>query len=132
MSSKPKKPVAKQPGTSTPFFARYLEGQEGSGAESSAEIGGGQSLAYKKAIKKPIRPPLQTLKFPSDSDELHYKPYYRSAADVPKGPVGGFVTLKFPSDNDEDTYHAQYISKADVPKGKASPKGGKILLKKAK
>ena len=125
--SRQRKPGVPQPGTSKPFFARYLEGQEG-GTESSAEIGGRKSLAYKKTI----RAPLQTLKFPSDSDELHYKPYYRSAADVPKKPGGGLVTLKFPSDNDEDTYHAQYISKADVPKGKAAAKGGKIVLKKAK
>jgi hypothetical protein len=125
---RPKKPAARPAGTSEPFFARYLEGQE-RGPGSSAEIGERKSLAYKKAIKPP---PLMTLKFPSDSDELHYKPYYQSKADVPKQPGGGVVTLKFPSDSDEDIYHAEYTSKTDVPKGKAIKKGASIKLKKAK
>jgi hypothetical protein len=130
--SRPKKPAVAPTGTSEPFFARYLEGQE-RGADSSAKVGERKSLAYKKAAKKAIKPPpLMTLKFPSDSDELHYKPYYQSKADVPKQPGGGAVTLKFPSDSDEDIYHAEYTSTADVPKGKAIKKGASIKFKKAK
>lgn len=116
--------------TSEPFFARYLEGQE----TESARIGGRGSLALKKAAKaaRKVAPaPLQTLKFPSDSDELHYYPYYPSKDYVPKTPGGGVVTLKYPSDNDEDVYHAQYISKAAAPKGTVKAKGGTVTLKKA-
>jgi hypothetical protein len=117
--------------TSKPFFARYLEGQETEAA--SARVGGRSSLALKKAAKvakKAPSAPLQTLKFPSDSDELHYYPYYPSKADVPKTPGGGVVTLKFPSDSDEDVYHAQYTSKTAVPKGAVKAKGGTVTLKK--
>lgn len=126
--SRPKRPGVAKAVTSEPFFARYLEGQE-SGTQSSAEVGERKSLAYKKAIKAP---PLMSLKYPSDKDEVDYMPYYRSKADVPKTPGRGAVTLKFPSDSDEDIYHAEYISKADVPKGKAIKKGASIKLKKAK
>jgi hypothetical protein len=111
------------PATNTkPFFARYLEGQQGSEAATSAKVGGRNNLAHKRVVK----PPIQTLKFPSDGDELHYYPYY------PKKPSGGgFVTLKFPSDSDEHKYVASYAAKADVPKGKAKPKAGaRIYLKK--
>ena len=123
------RPKNAKTGTSEPFFARYLEGQLESGAGRSAKVGERKSLAYKKAIKGP---PLMTLKFPSDSDELQYKPYYASKSDVPKLPGGGPVTLKFPSDSDEDIYHAVYISKADVPKGRAVKKTASIKFQKAK
>ena len=123
MSRKKKQDVA-SPAASTPFFVRYLEGQSDSEAEGSARIARRQSLGYKKAATK--TGPIQTLKFPSDGDELHYYPYY------PKKPSGGgFVTLKFPSDSDEHKYVATYAAKADVPKGKAKPKtGGRVYLKK--
>jgi len=116
--------------TSKPFFARYLEGQETE--ITSARVGGRSGLALKKAAKAAKKPsaPLQTLKFPSDSDELHYYPYYPSKADVPKTPGGGIVTLKFPSDSDEDVYHAEYASKTAVPKGTVKAKGGTVTLKK--
>lgn len=127
--SRPKKPGVAKASTSEPFFARYLEGQLESTTESSAEVGERKSLAYKKAVKPT---PLMTLKFPSDSDELQYKPYYTSKTDVPKQPGGGAVTLKFPSDSDEDIYHAVYTSKADVPKGKAFKKSANIKFQKAK
>ncbi|HEV2883704.1 MAG TPA: microviridin/marinostatin family tricyclic proteinase inhibitor [Pyrinomonadaceae bacterium] len=121
MSRKKKDEAA---GTSKPFFARYLEGQDTEA--SSAKVGERGSLGYKKAP-----PPLQTRKFPSDSDELHYYPYYPTKDDVPKKPGGGVVTLKFPSDGDEDVYHASYTSKAAVPKGNVKAKGGTVTLKKA-
>ncbi|PYS44391.1 MAG: hypothetical protein DMF71_03830 [Acidobacteria bacterium] len=129
MSRKKKQDVA-SPADSTPFFVRYLEGQSDSEAEGSARIAGRQSLGYKKAATK--TGPIQTLKFPSDGDELHYYPYYASKNDLPQKPSGGgFVTLKFPSDSDEHKYVASYVAKADVPKGKAKPKtGGRVYLKK--
>ena len=85
-----KKQGASQVEASTPFFARFLEGQE---EKSDARVEGRRSAAYKKAVAKK---PVQTLKFPSDSDELQLCPYYLSAADVPKvaGASGGRVTLK--------------------------------------
>ena len=70
------------PATNTkPFFARYLEGQEGSEAATSAKVGGRNNLAHKRVVK----PPIQTLKFPSDSDEHKYVASYAAKADVPKG-----------------------------------------------
>jgi len=124
--SRKKKQDAASPADSTPFFVRYLEGQEA----GSARIAGRQSLGYKKAATK--TGPIQTLKFPSDGDELHYYPYYPSKNDLPQKPSGGgFVTLKFPSDSDEHKYVASYVAKTDVPKGKAKPKGGgRVYLKK--
>ncbi|MFY9621073.1 MAG: microviridin/marinostatin family tricyclic proteinase inhibitor [Pyrinomonadaceae bacterium] len=109
----------------TPFFARYLEGQSASD-QPSAEIRSGKSIGYVKAGAKP---PLQTLKFPSDSDELNYVPCYRSAKDIPEKYREKLVTLKFPSDSDEHKYEATYVAKADVPKGKPKS-GGKVQLKK--
>ena len=107
---------------STPFFARYLEGQE-------ARVEGRKDIAYKKAPGTVV----QTLKFPSDRDELEYRPYYLKAEDVPaamRGP-GRVVTLKFPSDNDEDTCIANYANAADVPAGGAKSKGtASVRLKK--
>jgi hypothetical protein len=125
-----KKTKTETTATSKPFFARYLEGQETDAA--SARVGGRSGLALKKAAKAVKKPaaPLQTLKFPSDSDELHYYPYYPSKAEVPKTPGGGVVTLKFPSDKDEDVYHAEYASKTAVPKGAVKAKGGTVTLKK--
>jgi serine endopeptidase inhibitor I10-like protein len=109
---------------SKPFFARYLEGQP---TEGSAEVAGGAGLGFKKAI----RPPIQTLKFPSDGDELHYCPYYASTVDVPDKYKGsGLVTLKYPSDRDEDIYLAEYLTKAAAPKGAVKAKGGAVKLKK--
>ena len=129
MSRKKKVNVA-ETGPSKPFFARYLEGQDTEVARS-AKVGERPRLGYKKAAK--ALPSLQTLKFPSDSDELHYCPYYLSKADVPKTAGGARLqTLKYPSDRDEDIYFAEYLSKADVPKGKATAKGGSVVLKKKK
>jgi len=119
------------PAASTPFFARYLEGQHAS--ELTAEIRRGSGSAYAKAKAKAKAAPkgtFQTLKFPSDSDELHYVPYYSSSKDVPDKYREPIMTLKFPSDSDEHRYEATYLAKADVPKGKGSTTG-KIQLKKA-
>ena len=55
---------------STPFFARYLENQKLSQEEENNIQGG--------------RPPFQTLKYPSDNEEV--------------------TTDKWPSDDDEDIY----------------------------
>jgi hypothetical protein len=125
--SKRKRLDVTEAATSKPFFARYLEGQ--GREESSAIVEGRKNIAHKRAIKPP---PLQTLKFPSDGDELHYCPYYTSKADVPKQPGGGLMTLKFPSDRDEDIYYAEYTSIAAAPKGKFKAKGGTVNLKKKK
>lgn len=113
--------------TTTPFFARYLEGQVSSN-EPGATITGGKGIAYAKAATKSIP---QTLKYPSDRDEWDYAPLYRKAADVPEKLRDRIVTLKYPSDRDEDIYEASYLSAADVPSGK--PKlTGKVKLKKKK
>jgi hypothetical protein len=128
--------MSKKKSVATPFFARYLEGQDDGATDGSAKVGGRSSVGYKKAkAKAGPAIPIQTLKFPSDSDELHYFPYYPSAEYVPlpPGKKPKIVTLKFPSDSDEGGgYIAQYIAKEDVPKGKAAPKSGKVHLKKAK
>ena len=113
----------------TPFFARYLEGQFASD-QPSAELRSGQSIGYVKA-KAAAKPTLQTLKYPSDNDELAYVPYYRSVKDIPVKYREKIVTLKFPSDSDEHKYEATYVTKADVPKG-APKAGGKVQLKKKK
>lgn len=112
-------------GTSKPFFARYLEGQDTEA--SDARVGGSRTLEYKKA-----GPPLQTLKFPSDGDELHYCPYYPTLADIPeKHRDAKLMTLKYPSDRDEWVFNAEYTSKAQVPKGNvAAASKGTVKLKK--
>lgn len=132
-----KKPGA-APATATPFFARYLEGQHDAESVGSAKVGRRTSHGYVKAKAKAKAAPIQTLKFPSDSDELHYFPYYPSKeyVPIPPGKKYKIVTLKYPSDNDEGGgYVAQYITKAAVPKkatATASLKEGKVQLKKAK
>ena len=114
-------------GNSAPFFARYLEGQEA----ASARVEGRKGIAYKKAE---AAIPKQTLKYPSDRDELEYRPFYVSAADVPKearGASGRVTTLKFPSDSDEDSHYAHYADASDVPTGNAKPKATvNVRLKK--
>lgn len=114
-------------GNSTPFFARYLEGQE---ETRSARVEGRKDIAYKKAESAV----LATLKYPSDRDELEYHPNYMSAADVPQGVRGSgrAVTLKFPSDGDEDACYASYVNAADVPKGTAKPKATAMVRLKKK
>lgn len=110
--------------TSKPFFARYLEGQQTEA--SHAKVGGSRNLSYKKAS------PIQTLKAPSDSDELLYLPHYQTLADIPiKYRDAKLQTLKYPSDRDEQVYNAEYIAKADVPKGNAMAKAGTLKLKKS-
>jgi len=116
------------PADSTPFFARYLEGQVASG-QTSAEVRSSRGSAYAKAKAKASPKVLQTLKYPSDRDELIYAPYYVSTKDVPEEYRDPIVTLKFPSDSDEHWYDATYLDKADVPTGKPKA-GGNIQLKK--
>ena len=111
-------------GTSKPFFARYLEGQD-TGA-SSAKVGGSRNLSYKKAAGA------VTLKAPSDNDELRFCPYYPTKAEIPeKFRDAKLMTLKYPSDRDEWIFNAEYTSKAQVPKGDVAPaKEGTLKLKK--
>lgn len=111
-------------GTSKPFFARYLEGQDTEA--SHARVGGSRSLSYKKAAAAPV-----TMKAPSDSDELLYCPYYLTKADIPvKYRDAKLMTLKYPSDRDEWVFNAEYTSKAEVPKGNVAAKAGTLKLKK--
>ena len=119
---------------STPFFARYLEGQ----VASSAEVRSARGSAYAKAKAKKkaatATPIKVTLKFPSDSDEVTYVPYYQGPKYVPPKYRGPVITLKYPSDSDEYGYVASYLTKADVPKaavtGAVKAASGKIVLKK--
>lgn len=149
MKSKDKKdasPEAARSETATPFFARYLEGQE---ADAEAKVSEGrnqQNFTYKegargtkkggaKATTKTTAagkgsqkasastakaaPPMQTLKYPSDRDEWIFYPYHIEAATAKAG-GGKAVTLKFPSDNDEgDPYYAVYAEAKDAPKAGA-------------
>jgi hypothetical protein len=121
-----KKSDAEQTGSSTPFFARYLEGQD-SKTIGSAKVGGRAGIAQKdaKAAK-------QSWKYPSDRDEVDWFPYYPSAADVPKEPGSKLVTLKYPSDSDEETWLAEYLSAEDVPAKNIKTKAAKVQLKKKK
>ena len=116
------------PAASTPFFARYLEGQVS--GQTRAEVRSGSHSAYAKAKAKAPSKGMVTLKFPSDNDELVYAPHYSSPQDVPEKYRDPIVTLKFPSDSDEHWYDAAYLTKTDVPKGSAKAGGGKIQLKK--
>lgn len=122
------------PAADTPFFARYLEGQVPSG-QAKAEVRSGRGGAYAKAKAKASAKvstkTLVTLKFPSDSDEVTYVPYYKGPKYIPDKYREPVVTLKYPSDSDEHSYVANYLVKADVPKGTATAAGGKIQLKKA-
>ena len=118
-----KKKKYEETGTSKPFFARYLEGQD---TEASAKVGGSRNLSYKKASAAPV-----TLKAPSDNDELLYCPYYLTKADIPeKFRDAKLMTLKYPSDRDEWVFNAEYTTKADVPKGNVMAKAGTLKLKK--
>lgn len=115
----------------TPFFSRYLEGQESLEPKASVRIVGPKQLAYKQSKSAP----LQTLKFPSDQDELNFCFHYGSKEEVPAeyGGGGKVVTLKFPSDNDEDFWQAEYVDQADIPRGRrVKPKEAKVNLKKAR
>ena len=126
-----KKKSAASP-VSTPFFARYLEGQVTSSAEVRTARGGAYAKAKKKAAT--VTPIKVTLKFPSDSDEVTYVPYYQGPKYVPPKYRGPNMTLKYPSDSDEYGYIASYLTKADVPKaavaGAVKAASGKIQLKK--
>jgi hypothetical protein len=135
-------------GTATPFFARYLEGQD---AEAKVSEGRNQAgFTYKedaRSTKKSgaksaaapgnakAKPPLQTLKYPSDRDELVFYAYHAEAAEASPA-RGARVTLKYPSDNDEDRgYYAVYADAKDAPKSetaKAKPKETGVRLSRKK
>ena len=151
----------------TPFFARYLEGQTpepdaeasvgGRGGRAEFTYSGARKTSKKKAAAKKSggakasaksaksakgakARPLQTLKYPSDNDEIVLYPYKVEAIELTQGPRAtkkypsdldevDAVTLKYPSDNDEVGYYPTYTSRADVPKGAtAKPKEGRIQL----
>lgn len=154
-----KQPPAPRNETATPFFARYLEGQDAepdaearvSGGRRKAEVRTGaggakkaakKSAAKKSGAKKAAKIPLQTLKYPSDRDEYILIPYKLEAVTATEGlrvtkkfpsDLDEDVTLKFPSDGDDDNagYYAVYANKADVPKSAAAkPREAKINLSK--
>ena len=154
MKSKDKKdasPKAARSETATPFFARYLEGQD---AEAEVREGRGQSkFTYKEearstkggAKKKSgakkgaaagakASPPMQTLKYPSDRDEIVFYAYHAEAAEATTR--GARQTLKYPSDGDEDrAYYATYADAAEAPKSetaRAKPKETGVRLSRRK
>lgn len=112
------------PASATPFFARYLEGQDGA-ASASAKVGNRKSLAYMAGR--------QTLKYPSDRDEWELYPYYLSIDEVPKDKAEKKMTLKYPSDSDEERYDVFYPSLAEVKETTAKPGAtADVRLKKKK
>ncbi|HKQ52583.1 MAG TPA: hypothetical protein VJT74_09455, partial [Pyrinomonadaceae bacterium] len=60
-------------------------------------------------------PQLMTLKYPSDRDEIVYRPYYIKSATTAKAGATA-RTLKYPSDRDEIDYYAVYVDAKDVPR----------------
>jgi hypothetical protein len=157
MKSKDKKgdaPKAVSGETATPFFARYLEGQDaeakvgegrnqpaftykenarGSTKKGGAKAAGAKSGAKAAGAKAAAKPPIQTMKYPSDSDELVFYAYHAEAAEAK---AASRQTLKYPSDNDEDrAYFAVYADAADAPKSataKAKPKETGVRLSRKK
>ncbi len=75
-----------------PFFARFLEGQsfEDLSDKESERISGGSCGVNKKKDDEIA----QTLKFPSDQEDLTKK--------APSDSDEYFVTQKYPSDGDDD------------------------------
>ncbi len=133
MKKRDKKDASPQ---ATPFFVRYLEGQDAEAKvtegrnqpnftykeEARSTKKGGAKAGAKKSSKKgaaaggnaKAAPPLQTLKYPSDRDEWIFYPYHVEAA---AAPTSGRQTLKYPSDGDEDRgYYAVYVDPSEVPK----------------
>jgi hypothetical protein len=147
MKKKEKKagpPKAARGETATPFFARYLEGQDaeakvGEGrsqpnftyketARGGTKKGGAKAAGGTKAAggakaaggtKAAAKPPIQTLKYPSDRDEWIFYPYHPEAATTTTKAKA--ETLKYPSDSDEQgPYYAVYSDAAEAPKATAS------------
>ena len=106
-------PPPPDPETTTPFFARFLEGQHDEDAEAKVTARRGRAHATKKAGAKAASK-LQTLKYPSDRDEYVFYPYHVEAATA----KATRRTLKYPSDSDEDVgpYVPVYLDAADAPK----------------
>ncbi len=77
---------------------------------------------------------MQTLKYPSDRDEIVYYAYHAKAAESPTR--GARQTLKYPSDGDEDRgYYASYADAAEAPKSEAArakPKDATVRLSRRK
>ncbi len=148
-------PAAPPETVATPFFVRFLEGQQPEedaeatvseraaraqytttrGAKKPAAKKGGakkggakKSAAKKSAGKKAAAAKLVTLKYPSDGDEIVFFPYHAEAAR--RGPGAGDQTQKYPSDGDEQVaFSAIYVDKADVPStARAKPKEARIKI----
>jgi hypothetical protein len=150
MKGRKKQTPAAPPGpVATPFFVRFLEGQQpeedaeatvserapraqyttSRGAKKpAAKKGGAKKGAAKKSAAKKGAAKMVTLKYPSDGDEIVFYPYHAEAAKI--GPGTGEQTQKFPSDGDENVvFAATYVDKADVPStGRAKPKEARIKI----
>ena len=144
----------------TPFFVRYLEGQdaeakvnEGRGQSNftykeearSTKKGGAKKSGAKKSGAKSAaggkkggaggaKAPIITLKYPSDRDEWIFYPYHVEAATAP---TAGRQTLKYPSDGDEERgYYAVYVDPSEAPKAEttkaAKPKETGVRLSRRK
>lgn len=138
-------PAAPPETVATPFFVRFLEGQQpdedaeaavnerapraqyttSRGAKKSAAKKGG---AKKSAGKKAAAAKMVTLKYPSDGDEIVFYPYHAEAARI--GPGVGDQTHKYPSDGDEDVaFAATYVDRKDVPTtARAKPKDARVKI----
>jgi hypothetical protein len=143
-------PAAPPETVATPFFVRFLEGQQpeedaeatvserapraeyttSRGAKKPAAKKGGakKGAAKKSAGKKATAAKMVTLKYPSDGDEIVFYPYHAEAARV--GPGAGKQTQKYPSDGDEDVaFAATYVDRADVPTAaRAKPKEARVKI----
>ena len=139
-----KKAAPPPPEIATPFFARFLEGQDADDADAKVtERHGRASYTEKQGARKSTSrvtkttaaktSKMQTLKYPSDGDEHVFYPYMVEAATV-KGSAAR-QTLKYPSDRDEvDAYVPVYVNAADAPKtakGKAKKDAQVRLTTKA-
>ena len=146
---KKQSPAAPPEIIATPFFVRFLEGQQpeedaeatvserapraeyttSRGAKkSAAKKGGAKKGAAKKGAGKKAAAKMVTLKYPSDGDEIVFYPYHAEAARI--GPGAGNQTQKYPSDGDEQVaFAATYVDKADVPStARAKPKEARIKI----
>jgi Serine endopeptidase inhibitors len=140
-------PAAPPETVATPFFVRFLEGQQpeedaeatvserapraqyttSRGAKKpAAKKGGAKKGGAKKGGANKGAAKIVTLKYPSDRDEIVFYPYHAEAARI--GPGSGAQTMKAPSDNDEfAAFAATYVNRKDVPAAaKVKPKAAPV------
>jgi hypothetical protein len=136
-------PAAPPETVATPFFVRFLEGQQpeedaeatvserAPRAEYTTTRGAKKPAAKKPAAKKggakkSATAKMVTLKYPSDRDEYIFYPYHAEAARI--GPGAGPQTMKAPSDNDElPAFAAVYVDRKDVPAAaRVKPKAARV------